>query len=147
MTKAYVDGLFPDEEYHRQKRLLEMELESLVVPQVSAVEEAGNLLREIPKLWAGANLEEKRRLLLSVLDCVYVDAKKTKSIVSIKPKPPFIPVFKVAVLSGGIVIQLYQQTRQFSKLAMGRVSGGGGGGLNSPSMRRLPESATGLVNS
>ena len=137
MTKVYVDGLFPDEEYHRQKRLLEMELESLVVPQASAVEEAGKLLREIPKLWAGANLEEKRKLLLSVLDCVYVDAKKTKSIVSIKPKPPFIPVFKVAVLREGSTIQLYQQTRQFSELAMGRVSGGGGGGLNSPSKRQV----------
>ncbi len=147
MTKVYVDGLFPDEEYHRQKRLLEMELESLVVPQASAAEEAGKLLRELPKLWAGANLEEKRKLLLSVLDCVYMDAKKTKSIVSIKPKPPFVPIFKVAVLSKESNIQLYQQTRQFSELAMGCVSGGGGGGLNSPSMRRLPESATGLVNS
>jgi site-specific DNA recombinase len=36
MAKVYVDGLFPDEEYPRQKRLLEMELESLVVPQANA---------------------------------------------------------------------------------------------------------------
>jgi len=82
-----------------------------------------------------------------LLDGVYLDAKKTKSIVSIKPKPPFIPVFKVAVLREGPTIQLYQQTRQFSELAMGRVSGGGGGGLNSPSRRRLPESATSLASS
>jgi hypothetical protein len=32
MAKAYIDGLSPDEEYKRQKRLLEMEFESLVVP-------------------------------------------------------------------------------------------------------------------
>ena len=30
MGKAYVDGLFPDGEYQRQKKLLELELESLV---------------------------------------------------------------------------------------------------------------------
>ena len=41
MAKAYVDSLFPDEEYHRQKRVLEMELESLAVPQANAAEEAG----------------------------------------------------------------------------------------------------------
>ena len=38
MTKVYMDGLFPDEEYHRQKKLLELELESLVVPQANAAE-------------------------------------------------------------------------------------------------------------
>jgi hypothetical protein len=32
-----------------------------------------------------------------MLDAVYVDAKQTKSIVAIKPKPPFKPVFQVAV--------------------------------------------------
>ena len=31
-----------------------------------------------------------------MLDAVYVDTKKTKSIISIKPKPPFKPVFQVA---------------------------------------------------
>ena len=36
MGKVYVDGVFPDEEYHRQKKLLEMELESLVVPAANA---------------------------------------------------------------------------------------------------------------
>jgi len=36
MAKAFIDGLFPKEEYHRQKRLLEMELEALVVPQANA---------------------------------------------------------------------------------------------------------------
>ena len=29
-------------------------------------------------------------------DTVYVDAKKTKTIVAIKPKPPFKPIFQVA---------------------------------------------------
>ena len=33
-----------------------MELESLVVPQVNAAKKAGNLINELPELWAGANL-------------------------------------------------------------------------------------------
>jgi site-specific DNA recombinase len=96
MTKVYMDGLFPDEEYHHQKKLLEMELESLVVPQANAAEEAGKLILDLPKLWSKANMQERRKLLLTMLDAVYVDAKKTKSIVAIKPKPPFKPVFQVA---------------------------------------------------
>ena len=101
MARAYVDGLFPDGEYHRQKRLLEMELESLVVPQASAAEEAGKLIQDLPRLWDGANQEERRKLLLTMLDAVYVDAKQEKRIVAIKPKPPFRPVFQVAATKEG----------------------------------------------
>ncbi len=91
MAKAYIDGLFPDEEYNRHRRLLEMELESLVVPGVNAAEEAGNLIQNLPALWSSANLEERRKLLLTMLDAVYIDAKKYKTIVAIKPKPPLYP--------------------------------------------------------
>ncbi len=101
MAKAYMDNLFPDEEYHRQKRLLEMELESLVVPEASAAEEAGKLIMDLPKLWHEATEDERRKLLLTMLDAVYVDAKETKSIVALKPKPPFMPVFQVATTKEG----------------------------------------------
>jgi hypothetical protein len=72
-------------------------MESLVVPGANAAEEAGNLIRNLPGLWAATNPEERRKLLLTMLDAVYVDAKKYKTIVAIKPKPPFVPIFQVAV--------------------------------------------------
>ncbi len=109
MAKAYMDGLFPDEEYHRQKKLLEMELESLVVPQANAAEEAGKLILDLARLWANANSEERRRLLLTMLDAVYVDAKKTKSIIAVKPKPPFKPVFQVAASREGSDIRILNE--------------------------------------
>jgi len=67
-----------------------------------------------------------------------MDAKKTRSIVTIKPKPPFMPVFQVAVLREGSAIQLYQQTHPLPEVDMGRVSGGGEGGSNSLSKKKLP---------
>jgi hypothetical protein len=109
MARAYMDNLFPDEEYHRQKRLLEMELESLIVPQANAAEEAGKLLKDIPKLWAGANLEERRKLLLTMLDAVYVDAKEDKCIVAVKPKPAFRPIFQVATTREGSGVDIISE--------------------------------------
>jgi len=109
MGKAYVDGIFPDEEYYRQKKLLEMELESLVVPAADAAEEAGKLILNLHKLWIEANLEEKRKLLLSMMDAVYVDAKQTKSIVAIKSKPPFRPIFQVVVTRAGSQIGIINE--------------------------------------
>jgi hypothetical protein len=109
MAKAYIDGVFPDEEFHRQKRLLEMELESLVVPQANAAEEAGKLIMNLKELWTGANLTEKRQLLLSMIDAVYFDTKKSKSIVAIRPKPPFKPVFQVAASKEGTGIRIVNE--------------------------------------
>ena len=106
MGRAYIDGLIPDDEYGRQKRLLELELESLVVPGANAAEEAGKLLISLPKLWEAANPEEQRRLLLTMLDAVYVDTKQTKSIIAVKPKPSFRPVFQVAAQREKSVIHI-----------------------------------------
>jgi site-specific DNA recombinase len=89
--------MIPDEEYHSKKRLLELELESLIIPEVNAAREAGRLIIDLPRLWASANASERRKLILSLLDVVYVDAKQSKSIIAIKLKPPFIPIFQVAV--------------------------------------------------
>ncbi|MCH1932419.1 hypothetical protein L9G16_19930, partial [Shewanella sp. A25] len=75
MGKADVDGVYDDEEYRRQKRSVELELESLVLPEADAASEAGKLIAQLPRLWSGANLEERRKLLLTMLDAVYVDSK------------------------------------------------------------------------
>ena len=48
MAKACMDQLF-DDEYHRQKRLLEMGLESLAVAQANAAEESGKLAQDSPR--------------------------------------------------------------------------------------------------
>jgi hypothetical protein len=46
-------------------------------------------------------MDECRRLLVTMLDAVYVDAKGSRSIVAIKPKPPFRPIFQVATTKEG----------------------------------------------
>ena len=44
-----------------------------------------------------------------MLDGVYFDAKVSKAIVAIKPKPPFRPVFQVATTKEGSGIELVQE--------------------------------------
>ncbi len=96
MVRAFVDGLIPEEEYLRQKNLLDLALESLVIPEYDAAEEAGNLIMNLPKLWASANLIERRKVLMTMLDAVYIDVKQTRSVVAVKPRPPFKPILQVA---------------------------------------------------
>ena len=89
LGQVYLDDLITVEEYHRQKRLLEDRIASLVIPAVDATEEAGKLLENLPGLWEKANVGERRRILLTMLDSVYVDAIEAKAIVVIRPKPAF----------------------------------------------------------
>ena len=60
-----------------------------MVPEADTVAEAGRLVQCLPALWTAADLPERRRLLLTVLDAVYVDARDTRAIVGIRPKAAF----------------------------------------------------------
>ena len=46
LAQVYVDGHYPEDQYRQGNRRLELELESLLVPEVSAAEEAGRLLSD-----------------------------------------------------------------------------------------------------
>ena len=82
LVKVYLDGHYPDHYYDREKRSLEDQLASLVVPGIDAAREAGKLLGNLPQLWEEANLSERRKLLLTMLDAVFVDTVEEKSIVA-----------------------------------------------------------------
>ena len=68
---------------------MEFDLTALVVPEADAVAEAGRLVQRLPELWAAADPSERRRLLLTVLDAVYVDARDARAVVSVRPKAAF----------------------------------------------------------
>ncbi len=55
---AYVDGVYNDDEYRRQERGIETQLESLATPEADAAAEAGKLIEKLPELWSGASDEE-----------------------------------------------------------------------------------------
>ena len=116
MAKAYINGVFPDTEYPRQKKLIEMELESLVVPEANAAEVAGKLIMHLPGLWSKANEEERRKLFLTMMDAVYVDTKSSKSIIAIRPKSPFKPVSQVADSREGSDISIINEPYNGSSL-------------------------------
>ena len=85
LGKAYVDGLYDDEGYRREKRSLEDKLANLVVPSVDVAMEAGNLLENLPVLWQETDLTERRKPLMAMLDALYVDTVEEKSVVASAP--------------------------------------------------------------
>ena len=88
-----------------------------------AAEEAGKLIMDLPKLWKNANQEERRNLLLTMLDAVYMDVKQTKSIVAIRPKPPFKPVFQVTASRKDYNIRILNEPINGSSMFMVETRG------------------------
>ena len=78
---------------------------------MDAAENAGKLIEELPDLWHKANQTERRTLLMTMLDAVYVDAKGKKRVVAIKPKAPFRPIFEVATVKEGSGVVLIKEPR------------------------------------
>ena len=107
--QVYLDELIPYEEYKRQKQQLEDRLQSLVVPGVDAAEEAGKLLENLPELWKEAELGERRRIFMTMLEVVYVDTVEEKSIVAVRPKPAFLPLFQIAMTRKGSEVVLVNE--------------------------------------
>ena len=48
-----------------------------------------------------ADLGERRRILLDMLDAVYVDTVDERRIVAIRPRPAFRPLLEVATMRAG----------------------------------------------
>ncbi len=67
-----------------------------MMPQADAAEQAGKSIEKLPELLKEGTLQERRKLLLTMLDGVYIDTRDDKRVVAIKPKPAFRPVFQVA---------------------------------------------------
>ena len=127
-----MDGLYDDEGYRGEKRSLEDKLANLVVPGVDAAMEAGNLLENLPVLWQEADLTERRKLLMAMLDAVYVDTVEEKSVVAIRPEPAFRPLPEMAATSARSGIVLINETPRTPKAQRPNhcALGGDGGGHN-----------------
>jgi hypothetical protein len=78
LGRAFVDGLIEEPD----------------IPEVEASFDAGEKLENLGSVWKKASLEEKHSLLLVMLDAVYLDLAQTRSVVSIRPKGPFYPLFR-----------------------------------------------------
>ncbi len=111
LSRVYLDGSLSDADYEREKVGLNMQLRSLVIPEMNAAEEAARLIGNLPELWAKAEVRERRDLLVSLLDGVYIDMKETRSVVGIRPKAAFAPLFQAVTTAQGSGVELVRNTQ------------------------------------
>ena len=109
LGQVYIDGRIEHEEYLRQKRQSEEKLMTLVVPGVDAAQEAGKLLENLPSLWEAADMGERRMILSTMLEAVYIETVEERTIVALKSKPAFQGLFQVATTREGSGVVLFTE--------------------------------------
>jgi hypothetical protein len=61
-----------------ERSFISCDLESLIAPEVDAIESADKLILNLPKLREATNLSEQRKILLTTLEAVYVDQRSDR---------------------------------------------------------------------
>ena len=69
----------------------------------------GNSWKKLPTLWEEADLGERWKLLMAMLEAVYVDTVEERVIVALKPKPAFRALFQIATTREGSGVILYKE--------------------------------------
>jgi site-specific DNA recombinase len=131
LSRTYIDGLLEDGEYELKQKLLQDRLSTLVIPEIDAAVEAGELLENIGTIWSIATMEEKHKLLALMLDAVYIDLFTTRKVVGVLPKPVFYPLFEILKNTPESPITIFRANEDvdYHNAMVGLV--GDGGGLNS----------------
>jgi len=141
LVRAYGDGGYTDQEYRMRLAEIDRQIEQASVVTPPAIEEAVALFEDIPMLWNEATMEERRTLVKSLVELVYVDLE-TKHVTALKPTPAF------SALLGKAIETALDKPVFLTPLNKESVGvGGDGGELNSPSRRSYPEYPTSLVSS
>ena len=95
LRTLYLELTLTDGEYQRERQRLQEQLQALVVPDKEPVVKAAAYVEDLPALWRAATLDERRAILLTALDAVYIDMD-TSRLVAIQPKADFLPLLAAA---------------------------------------------------
>ena len=88
VARAYGDGAYSDEDCQRRLDKIDARIFSNIPVLMPSIEEAADLLDDLPGMWREALLEERRRLVAPLIERVCLDLK-VKKIAAIKPRPEF----------------------------------------------------------
>jgi len=92
LHRAYVDGM-PEDDYRRELLAVEARLRGMKDVQMEEVIALGDHVEGLIEAWHEATKEEKRQILVTMLDGVHVDLT-SQQVVALAIKPAFKPLFK-----------------------------------------------------
>ena len=103
LKELYILGDVTKAEYTTRKRQLEAMLNNLKPSVLSDLERAAALLGDFGGLWDKSKPEERKQIVQSLLQSVYLDNGAGGLIVGIEPKPEFSELFAIFLADNRLV--------------------------------------------
>ena len=125
LTKLFQWDDISEDEYRTERNRLRARRAALTPPMMPDLERAAELLRDFGTLWDGATLQERRQIVHTLLQTVYLDSGEKGPVVAIEPKSEFAPLFEMlgSGVDGDIV--LLKPGAEFSPVARGPLARAG----------------------
>lgn len=105
LRKQHLWGHLPDEDYLRERLTLERELKALEGPSqvvhLPNLERAAQLLSDLPALWThpGVTDQQREALVKETFNRITIEGD---TLVSIEPRPSYVPLFATLVTGEGV---------------------------------------------
>jgi hypothetical protein len=99
LKKLFVFGDITDLEYKAERDQLQTKLAALKPLRLPDLEEAGRLLEDFGVIWDAATERERKQILQTLLNVVYLDSGERGPVVAIEPKSEFSPLFNLGQIS------------------------------------------------
>jgi len=90
---AFADGVITEKQYTQERDVIQRELTTLVIPEDTAIMDAGLYLETLRDLWDEATLEEQKEICNTMLEAVYYDLRQQR-ITKLVPKAAYIALFR-----------------------------------------------------
>ena len=88
ILRAYAEGAYSDEQLTEKLGQIDAEIRLAQPAPQASLEEAVELLSDLPSLWKEATAQERQRLIAPLIDRAYIDVE-LRSIAAIAPTPAF----------------------------------------------------------
>jgi hypothetical protein len=134
VARAYGDGAWTEAEYEgRKEAILARRARLIAASGGGALGEAAHLIRDLPRLWGKASIEQRREILGCLFESVEVDMaeRRVESIIA-------VPAFDELLRDAAVIVAA-------AELRLSSMGGGDGGELNSPSRARQARTSTGVA--
>ncbi len=99
LKRLFVLGDLSEQAYRAERDRLRAQLATLIPPALPDLEKAAELLRDFGAIWDAATPRERRQIVHTLLETVYLDAERGP-VVAIEPKPEFASLFDLVEKTG-----------------------------------------------